>query len=133
MLRFLVLIAVLLAAPAFAHDDRFPARITSVYDGDTMTATIDLGLGVVLPGQVLRLDCVDTPELRGPERPEGLAVRDLVRGWVSGRAAILHIRGKGKYGRWLADVVPEGWRESVSDRLLREGLAVVPSYAEGCE
>lgn len=116
-----------------AHEDRFKARITDIYDGDTMTATIELGLGLGVSNQKLRLDCIDTPEVRGAERADGLAVRDIVRGWVQSGDVLLHIKGKGKFGRWIADVWPEGWQESISDRLRREGLGVVPSYAKGCD
>lgn len=127
-----ILAALGFATIASAQDDRFRAQVVDVYDGDTMTVQIELGLGVVLFDQTLRLDCVDTPELRGDERPRGLEVRDLVREWVGDGEVVVQILGRGKYGRWLAHVTPAGWSETVNARLIDEGLADVPSYAEGC-
>ena len=43
----------------------YKANVTSVYDGDTITADIDLGLGVFIKKQKLRLSRIDAPELRG--------------------------------------------------------------------
>jgi len=120
-----------LCAPVAVLADRYPAEVTDIYDGDTLTADLDLGLGVVLIGQKIRLQCVDTPELRGTEREAGLAVRDRVRGWLGGAKVEIEIVGRGKYGRWLGYVHADG--QSVNERLIAEGLAVVPSYAKGCD
>jgi len=130
MIRLAALLAAL-CAPVVAYADRYPAQVTDIYDGDTLTADLNLGLGVVLVGQKIRLQCVDTPELRGAERALGLAVRDRVRGWLDGATVEVEIVGQGKYGRWLGFVFADG--DSVNARLIAEGLAVVPSYAEGCE
>ena len=46
----------------------YKATVTEVYDGDTITVDIDLGLNVWLKDQTLRLLGIDTPELRGEER-----------------------------------------------------------------
>lgn len=119
------------AERAKAHGDRYLAVIERWYDGDTPTVTIDLGLGYQLTGQALRLLCVDTPELRGAEKERGEAVRDVVRDWApEGATVILSLHGRGKYGRPLAVMVPEGWRMSINRRLLREGLATLEAYTE---
>lgn len=117
---------------AFSQEDRFRAQVTYIYDGDTMTADLAMGLGIVLTEQRLRLACIDTPELRGDERPEGLRVRDAVRSWLAEGTATVRIDGRGKYGRWIAWVTPDGWGETLNARLLREGMAVVPGYADDC-
>ena len=100
--------------------------IVSVYDGDTVTVDLDLGLKVWARGQVLRLYGIDTPEIRGAERPAGVKVRDFVRGWLP-TGAVVEVRTykdkTGKFGRWLAEIWPEGWEESVNARLLRLGFA----------
>ena len=60
----------------------YNAIITSVYDGDTLTANVDLGLKVWHNGAKLRLLGVDTPEMRGGTKEEkirAIAARDFVR------------------------------------------------------
>ena len=46
--------------------------MVGVYDGDSVTLDIDLGLGIWSTGQKCRLSGIDTPEIRGEERIEGL-------------------------------------------------------------
>lgn len=100
----------------------YVGKVTAVYDGDTLTVDIFVGLGVVLRGQRLRLLGVDTPEVRGSSRPDGLAVRDRVREWVLDREVVLVMDGsRGKYGRWLGDVEVDG--RFLSVWLLENGLA----------
>jgi len=111
----------------------YRAFVTKVYDGDTLTVDIDLGFGVVMKKQKLRLKGVNTPEIRGgtaETKEAGLKARDFVRGLVLDRNVILKtFKDKGgKYGRWLAKVHPLNEHgESTTDiatLLLREGLAV---------
>ena len=101
----------------------YRAEVISVYDGDTITVDIDLGLGVWVCGQTLRLYGIDTPELRGEERPEGLKVRDWLLEKLMGRPIVVQTLkdDKGKYGRWLAIVWLDG--ENVNDELLLSGRA----------
>lgn len=131
----------------------YNALVTKVYDGDTITADIDLGLGVWSRGQKIRLYGLDTPELRGEEREEGLKVRDYVRARLAGRtvedirnssspskadpakALLKTYKDKtGKYGRWLAEVFvrdevdgADVW-VNLCDELLELNMATVPSY-----
>ena len=102
---------------------KYKALITAVYDGDTVTADIDLGFGIWMKGQKLRLLGIDTPELRGEEREEGLKVRDYVRSLVLNQEVIVESeRDKsGKYGRWLATI----WIGDVNlnEKLISEGRA----------
>ena len=99
----------------------YSAVVTDVYDGDTVTVTIDLGFNVLLSDQKIRLLGVDTPELRGEEREEGLKVRDQVRKMILNKKVIIrtHKDKKGKYGRWLAEVFIEG--KSINEWLKKEG------------
>ena len=101
-----------------------------VYDGDSCTADIDMGLGVWMHRQKLRLLSVDTPELRGSTRVAGRAARDFVREMLPEDGEVLlkthKGRKKGKYGRWLIEL----WIEKnpqqlvcVNDELLRAGHA----------
>ena len=85
---------------------RYRALVTRVYDGDTITADIELGFGVLLTKQKLRLNSVKAPEIRGKNRATGLISRDALREKIDGKYVLLETDGfsKGKYGRWLVDV-----------------------------
>lgn len=109
----------------------FPARSWRVYDGDTITATVDLGfrISIEITG---RLEGIDTPELRGPERPDGLVARDWLRDRLAAASEVAIAtrapskRLQGKYGRWLIVLWADG--ENMNERLVEEGLAVRARY-----
>ena len=101
----------------------YKAYVTKVYDGDTITVDIDLGFDILFKGQKIRLSRINTPEIRGEERPEGLKSRDALREKILGKQIILRTEKdkRGKYGRWLGEIWIE--EECVNDWLLKEGLA----------
>jgi len=106
----------------------YRAKITSVYDGDTCTADIDLGLSTWVHGEKLRLYRINTPELRGPEREQGIIARDFVRNLILGKEVIVQtiVDKKGKFGRYLAEiwvVADEGRWINVNDHLIEKGYA----------
>ena len=84
----------------------YMATVVSVYDGDTIRVDIDLGFGIQMKNQSIRFLGVDTPEVRGEERPDGLVARDFVRDCILGQRVMLRTYKdtQGKYGRWLAEV-----------------------------
>lgn len=100
----------------------YRAKIISVYDGDTMTAIVDLGFYVKVELK-LRLMGIDTPEIRGEERPEGLVVRDYVREMVLEKEVIIktYKDKQEKYGRWLAEIFLED--QNLNAHLLEKGMA----------
>lgn len=104
---------------------RYWATITKVYDGDTITADIDLGFNMVMSDQKIRLYGINTPEVRGEERPDGLRSRDALRRRINqaGRSVELrtHRDEQGKYGRWLAEIFIDG--ENINQWLVRQGHA----------
>jgi|TARA_R110000787_G_scaffold17328_6_gene54423 micrococcal nuclease len=107
----------------------YTALILSVYDGDTFTAEVDLGFDVKMKMK-LRLAEIDTPELRGEEREQGLLVRDYVRDLVLGKIITLEsiLDKTGKYGRYLAKIYVEqedGTQLYLNDHLVLEGKAEV--------
>lgn len=111
----------------------YRARLVSIYDGDTLRADIDLGFHAWLMDQSIRLYGINTPEIRGPEKPEGVMVRDLVKQWLpEGAAFTLHsIEDRhGKYGRILGLIYPDGWAESINARLYRGGMAKLEGYSD---
>ena len=102
----------------------YRANVTKVYDGDTVTVDIDLGFGIWLKKQSIRLSYIDTPEVRGEESPEGLIVRDIVSEKILGKEITLRTNkdSKGKYGRWIGEIIMEDGT-NLNEWLLNEGHA----------
>jgi len=111
---------------------RYRAVVRSVYDGDTITVDVDLGFGVWRHGERIRLYRINTPEVRGPERPQGLVSRDRLRQRIDGREIILETRKdkKGKYGRYLGEIwtLTDAGYININDWLVDEGLAEYREY-----
>lgn len=120
------------------HLYHYRAEVQSVYDGDTCTLDIDLGLGVWQRGEKIRLARINTPELRGEERPQGLLAADFVRDllmpdgqlgkeiWISTEKD-----KKGKYGRYVAEIwleVADGEIINLNDALVEAGHAEYKEY-----
>ena len=83
-----------------------PARVLSVYDGDTVKVEAAMWPGLTWTGNV-RVEGVDTPEIRGKcegEKRKAVAARDFVRESVGGRITLVNVK-KGKYaGRVVARI-----------------------------
>ncbi|MCF7848072.1 MAG: thermonuclease family protein [Kiritimatiellales bacterium] len=111
----------------------YRAEIVSVYDGDTCTADIDLGLGVWVRGEKLRLLRINAPEMRGDEKEAGRSSRDFLRELILGKEVFIEtIKDKrGKYGRYLAEIwleeAPEKW-VNVNDLMVEAEHAVYKEY-----
>jgi len=82
-------------------------KVVRVVDGDTIDVVIDLGCNV-FTRQRLRLRGINTPEVRGPERPQGLeaadALRTLLETYEMSCGIETYKDRTGKYGRLLAEV-----------------------------
>ena len=101
----------------------YRAKILSVYDGDTVRADLDLGFGVELKNQKLRLRGIDTPELTGSSRAEGIRARDALRAMIDKEVVTVttHKDRQGKYGRYLVEI---WWRDAnVNHWLIQNGYA----------
>jgi micrococcal nuclease len=112
----------------------YTADVVSVYDGDTIRVNIHLGFGLNWKGEKskgvsIRLYGIDTPEVRGEERPQGLIARDRVRELILGKTVTIKtiMDSTGKYGRYLGIVVMEDGT-NLNDLLVSEGLAEVNFY-----
>jgi len=105
----------------------YKAKIIKVYDGDTVTAQIDLGFNMTFT-EPLRILRIDAPEVRGEEKEAGKFSRDRLRELVLGKEVTIKTRKdkKGKYGRYLAEVYIEG--VNVSDWLVENNLAIYKEY-----
>lgn len=86
----------------------YKAKIIAVYDGDTVTALVDLGF-LHFQEMKLRLYGIDTPELRGSEKVQGKIVRDIVREKILDKEVTIksYKDKQGKYGRYLATIITE--------------------------
>lgn len=116
----------------------YRAEVQSVYDGDTCTLNIDLGLGTWAHHEKIRLARINTPEVRGSERPQGLLARDFVRDILmpnneSGKEIWISTLKdkKGKYGRYIADIWIKdatGQTVNVNDLIVNAGHAKYVTY-----
>ena len=88
---------------------KYKAKIIRVVDGDTVDVDIDLGFGVWLNNQRIRLYGIDTPECRTRDKVEkyfGLMSKALVKDFLK-EGSIQHLSTslsksrKGKFGRIL--------------------------------
>jgi len=132
-----VLVGVTAAAPAAHAQDAckyytYKAHVTAVYDGDTITADIDLGFHVSVRHEKLRLYGIDAPELRARkghplaqgERAKAIEARDALRQLIRDKdVSLCTIKDKqGKYGRYLAQITTlEGL--DVNAWLVKQGFA----------
>ena len=101
----------------------YKATVTKVYDGDTITVDFDLGFGIVLKKQTIRLFGINTPEVRGTEKADGIISRDALRQRILGKQVMIKTSRdkKGKYGRWLGEVFVAD--ENINQWLISEGYA----------
>jgi micrococcal nuclease len=85
----------------------YKAKVTDVYDGDTITVDIDLGFYTKLQDQKIRLYGINAPEMKGSDKIKGTEVRDWVRKEILGKEVVLKsIKDKNeKYGRLLGIIL----------------------------
>jgi micrococcal nuclease len=106
----------------------YQAVIKRVVDGDTVDIDIDLGFGVILKDERVRIMGIDTPESRTRDLTEkkfGLASKERLK-QLLGKKSILKCKeydSKGKFGRILGDFTTNDGR-MVTDVLVEEGHAV---------
>ena len=108
------------------HEWRFPCLLDDNYDGDTFKLTVDLGFAMRYHVAV-RLDGVDTPELRGGTlltKAAARLARDEAERFVrlAGKVVFRSTVWKGKYGRPVGDILCDG--KSLAARLIASRLGV---------
>ena len=109
----------------------YKAHVIKVYDGDTITADIQLGFGVILHKQKIRLKSVNAPEVRGPEKEKGIISRDWLRDQILNKDIILRTfkDKKGKYGRWIGLIfLASNPNSCINAKLIIEGYAKEAKY-----
>ena len=111
----------------------YRAKVKRVVDGDTVDVDIDLGFGIWMKQERVRMMGIDTPESRTRDKVEkafGLAAKERLRELLPvGSTTILKTEidkkgedAKGKFGRILGDFKVEGKR--ATDILIQEGYGV---------
>jgi micrococcal nuclease len=110
----------------------YNCKVNKIIDGDTVDVDIDLGFGVVLTDERVRIIGIDTPESRTRDRVEklfGLASKKRLKELLSKQCILkteINKNGedmKGKFGRVLGDFVADDGR-MITDILIEEGYAV---------
>jgi micrococcal nuclease len=110
----------------------YKCKVNKVIDGDTVDVDIDLGFGVVLTDERVRIMGIDTPESRTRDKVEklfGLASKKRLKELLSKYCVLkteINKNGedmKGKFGRVLGDFVAADGR-MITDILIEEGFAV---------
>ena len=108
------------------HEWTFPVEVESNYDGDTLRCRFDLGFGLCYYDSI-RLDGVDTPELRGGSALTKMAARlarDVVTDLVDdAKEIVFHSTvWRGKYGRPVGRLYIDG--RDLADILIERRLGV---------
>ena len=109
----------------------YKCTINRVVDGDTVDVDIDLGFGIVLTDERVRVMGIDTPESRTRDKVEkvfGLAAKDRVEELVKKDMILKTFAAKdgedmkGKFGRILGDFIIGD--KMLTEILIEEGHAV---------
>ena len=120
----------------------YRCKIVRVVDGDTVDVDIDLGFGVWLQKQRVRLYGVDTPESRTRDAEEKV-FGNLAKKFVEDRLPVgskqklrTRLDGKGKFGRILGEFLiydPKTDRESTINQMLIETSNAVAYHGQSKE
>ena len=117
----------------------YKCKLVKVVDGDTVDVDIDLGFGIWMKRERVRMMGIDTPESRTRDKVEkvfGLAAKERLRELLPvGSTTVLKTEidkkgedAKGKFGRILGDFKVERWEnhppERATDILIQEGYGV---------
>jgi len=109
----------------------YKATILKIVDGDTVDVDIDLGFGVWLKDERVRIMGIDTPESRTSDKVEkvfGLAAKERLKELLGKEVTLKTFAAKdgqdmkGKFGRILGDFIVGD--QMVSDIMINEGHAV---------
>jgi len=111
--------------------NEYNVKVLKVIDGDTVDVDIDLGFGIVLTDERVRIMGIDTPESRTSDKVEkvfGLASKARLKELLDEETILITYDDKngedmkGKFGRVLGDFRVGG--RTVTEILIEEGHAV---------
>jgi len=118
------------------NTNEYDVVLLKCVDGDTVDVDINLGFGVWLKDERVRIMGIDTPESRTSDKVEklfGTAAKNRLKELLSEGGKLITTEDKdgedmkGKFGRVLGDFWVEryeGKREKVTDIMIEEGHAV---------
>lgn len=111
----------------------YKAKVTSVYDGDTITVDIDLGLNTWIVSEKIRLNRINAPELKGNEKAKGLLSRDFLKEQILKKEITINTikDKKEKYGRYLGEIwleVKNGKQININELMVEKGFARYQKY-----
>ena len=95
----------------------YDAECVKVVDGDTLKLDVDLGLDC-RRSITIRVHGINTPEMRGPEREEGIVSRSCLKDFID---------KTGKYGRYVARIFNSDGLD-LGEELVRLGMAERVDY-----
>ncbi len=110
----------------------YRCTVVKIIDGDTVDVDIDLGFGVWMKKQRIRMYGIDTPESRTRdlvEKKYGLAAKEFLTGMLDDKAGITlktYKDKEGKFGRILGEL----WRntdfadQSINEYMIEKHHAV---------
>ena len=102
----------------------YRCNIVKIIDGDTVDVDIDLGFGVWMTNERVRLYGIDTPESRTrdlEEKAKGLAAKIRLEELLEEDKFVLESHGVGKFGRCLGTLHVDD--VNVNKTLVKEGHA----------
>ena len=111
--------------------NEYDVKVLKIVDGDTVDVDINLGFGIVLTDERVRIMGIDTPESRTSDKVEkvfGLAAKNRLKELLGEDAILITHEDKngedmkGKFGRVLGDFRVGG--KTVKEILIEEGHAV---------
>lgn len=108
---------------------KYKAKCVRVIDGDSIVADLDCGFYITLKDVVFRLNRINTPEIKGKERPQGLKSKKWLKELIEGKEITIETqkaKQRGKYGRYLGEIWFDG--KNINDWLVKEGLAEYKKY-----
>ena len=118
-------VAAIVGWPLAVSGQTIPVTVVRIYDGDTITVDAVLWPGISIRSTV-RLDGIDTPELRGgcdASKAKAREARDVLAKLLTGAAVEIRDPFHGRYaGRVVADVLANG--REVGPILVRAGMAL---------
>ena len=125
---FILLLSFLIVFNSHAkpqYNSLIVSKVISVYDGDTFRANIDDLPPIIGQNIAIRVNGIDTPEIRGKckkEKELAINARDFVRGLLS-KAKVIELTNiaRGKYFRIVANVLIDG--NSLEKQILNKKLA----------
>ena len=113
------------------QQNKYDVTVIKVVDGDTVDVDIDLGFGVTLKDERVRIMGIDTPESRTRDKVEdlfGVAAKARLKDLMKDGGKLITTEDKkgedmkGKFGRILGDF--EVGDKRVTDIMIEEGHAV---------